>query len=235
MRPVLAMASSEAVGGKPSDVLPVACALELIHTYSLIHDDLPALDNDSLRRGKPSTHIAFGEAMAILAGDALLTEAFRLMSEESLWKKGKNGALEVIHTIASASGSQGMVGGQVLDMTMKKRISQPRSLERIYLLKTGALIKAAIVSGAALGGAHPRQLSMLSRYGHVLGLAFQIADDIHDEKTKSEDGYPFYFGKDKARARAKELERQAVAALDGYGKKADPLRGLAAFIVSGES
>lgn len=234
-RPVLTMASSEAVGGKPSDVLPVACSLEFIHTYSLIHDDLPALDNDSLRRGRPSTHVAFGEAIAILTGDALLTEAFRILSGMRLGKTRKNGFLEVIHGIALASGPGGMVGGQVLDMTMKKKASDPRSLEHIYLLKTGALIKTAVVSGATLGGARPRQLSALSRYGHVLGLAFQIADDIHDVGLKKEDGYPSRFGWEKAWARGKELERQAMAALDGYGREADPLRALAGYVMSKES
>jgi len=229
-RPILTLASSEAVGGRPTDVLPVACALELIHTYSLIHDDLPALDNDSVRRGRPSTHVVFGEAMAILAGDALLTEAFRILSDAALRKRKKNGVLEAIHEIALAAGSKGMVGGQVLDMTQKKR-RRPRSLEHIYALKTGALIRASVVSGARLGGARPQQLLALSRYGEFLGLAFQIADDIRDDGLKKEDGYPSHFGLKRAWAKAQELERKAVAALDGFGERADPLRALVSYVV----
>jgi len=231
-RPILAIASAEAVNGKIESVLPVACAIELIHTYSLIHDDLPALDNDDIRRGKPSSHIVFGEDIAILTGDALLTEAFGIMSDTALWKDSSRRAIGIIHEIALAVGSMGMVGGQVLDMVKAKKGLSRQSLEHIYLLKTGIPIKTAVICGAMAVGARPKQISVLSRYGESLGLAFQISDDILDSGTKKEDGYPSIFGREKAEARLKELGERAASLLNRWGEEAEPLRALASYIVT---
>lgn len=246
IRPVLMMAACEALGGTPQQVLPAACAIEMIHSYSLIHDDLPAMDNDDLRRGKPTNHKVFGEATAILAGDGLLTEAFILLSRPDIWSdlpvEQRN---EVIHLLARNAGSRGMVGGQVVDMESEgKEIDLP-TLEYIHTHKTGALILAAIESGAILGGADPQQRRTLCRYGEVAGLAFQIADDILDivsdqqklgkdvgsDQRRGKATYPALLGLDGARKRARELREMAFAALEGFGDSARPLREIASYIV----
>ncbi len=230
VRPVLAMAASEAVGGRAVDALPVSCALELIHTYSLIHDDLPSMDNDAVRRGKPSAHVAFGEAAAILAGDALLTEAFRVLSDAA--PRGRTGprALEVIREMARAAGLGGMVEGQARDIARDKASLRRSSLERLYLLKTGALIRAAVVCGGRAGGARAWQTSAVARYGDAVGLAYQISDDLLDDGKENDGGYPRLFGRGKALARVRELEAEAYEALGRFGKSADPLRALASHL-----
>lgn len=248
VRPVLMLAACETVGGAIAAVLPAACAMEMIHTYSLIHDDLPAMDDDDFRRGNPTNHKVYGEATAILAGDALLTEAFILLSRE----EGGDAAakLKVIHEIAAASGSRGMVGGQVVDMESEgKGEIDLATLSYIHTHKTGALIRASVRAGAILGGASVEQLKSLTRYAEAIGLAFQIADDILDvEGTTEELGkdagsdeargkatYPALVGLEASKARAAELVDMALEALAGFDDKAEPLRAIASYIVKRKS
>ena len=247
IRPILCMASHEAVGGKGERILPFACALEMIHTYSLIHDDLPALDNDDYRRGKPTCHHVFGEAMAILAGDALLTEAFRIMTD---WQPGRDcgegwGMLEVVHRVARAAGIGGMVGGQVVDIEAEGREVDLATLQFIHTHKTGAMILVSVQTGARLGGATNAGFNALTRYGERIGLAFQIADDILDvegkveilgktpgsDRSKMKATYPSVVGLEESKRRAKELVEGALEALSNFGAEADPLRKIGRFIV----
>jgi len=181
IRPILSLSAFEATGGRGDDILPYACALEMIHTYSLIHDDLPAIDNDDYRRGKPTCHKVFGEAIAILAGDALLTEAFRLMTH----RRPKNLALEdeglildIIHAVAQAAGMGGMVGGQVVDIESEGKEVDPPTLQYIHTHKTGALILVSVQIGAMLAKASREALKAITQYGERIGLAFQIVDDV---------------------------------------------------------
>jgi geranylgeranyl diphosphate synthase, type II len=245
LRPVLVIAGAEAVGGRMDDVMPTACALELIHTYSLIHDDLPAMDNDDFRRGRPTSHKVFGEAMAILAGDGLLTHAFRLLADN--WRPGMDGAVlrDVLVDVADAAGTDGMVGGQVADLEAEGRRIGADMLDYIHLHKTAALIRTSIRVGARLSGATADQLRALAVAGGDLGLAFQIVDDILDVtgtteqlgKTAGKDQaqqkatYPALHGLDASRARAKQLVGEALAALAPLGPAAEPLRALAHFIL----
>lgn len=188
LRPILCMAGAEAVGGEGREALPVACALEMIHTYSLIHDDLPAMDNDDMRRGKPTSHKVFGEALAILAGDGLLTEAFNLMTRSDL--PGKIGAArfqEVITLISAAAGHRGMVGGQAVDIMMEGKDVDSSMVDFIHNHKTGALISASVSSGAILGGGSRQELEDIALYGNKIGLAFQISDDILNIEGDSEE------------------------------------------------
>lgn len=242
IRPILLIASAEAVGGRKEDVISAACAVEMIHTYSLIHDDLPAMDNDDLRRGKPTNHKVFGEALAILAGDALLTLAFDVLAKNH---NNSENALTVIHEIAKAAGSAGMVGGQAVDMESEGKECDLPLLEYIHIHKTGALIRACIRTGAALANASKKQIESLTRYGEAVGLAFQIADDILDiEGTKKEIGktagsdakkkkitYPSVLGLNESKDRAKELIQLAFDAVKGLDEKAEPLREIARYVV----
>src|SRR2546430_1596646 len=177
IRPILALASGEAVGAPVARVLPFACALEMIHSYSLIHDDLPAMDDDDLRRGKPTNHIMFGEGMAILAGDGLLTEAFRVMAEGAL-RQGvdRTAALRALREVAAGAGAVGMVGGQVADLEAEGKKPTRTLVEYIHTRKTAALIRAAVRAGALVGGARPGQFARLRRYGAALGLALSVAE-----------------------------------------------------------
>ena len=249
VRPVLMLAACETVGGALEEALPAACAMEMIHTYSLIHDDLPAMDDDDFRRGNPTNHKVYGEATAILAGDALLTEAFILLS------RGEEGGdpaarLRVIGEIAHASGSRGMVGGQVVDMESEgKGEIDLATLSYIHTHKTGALIRASVRAGAILGGASAQGLDALTRYGDAIGLAFQIADDILDvEGTTEELGkdagsdqargkatYPALVGLEASKARAHELVQMALDALACFDERAEPLRAIASYIVKRKS
>jgi geranylgeranyl diphosphate synthase, type II len=245
LRPVLVIAGAEAVGGRMDDVMPTACALELIHTYSLIHDDLPAMDNDDFRRGRPTSHKVFGEAMAILAGDGLLTHAFRLLADN--WRPSMDGAVlrDVLVDVADAAGTDGMVGGQVADLEAEGRRIAPEMLDYIHLHKTAALIRTSIRVGARLSGATADQLRALAVAGGDLGLAFQIVDDILDVtgtteqlgKTAGKDQaqqkatYPALHGLEASRARAKDLVDEALEALAPFGPPAEPLRALAQFIL----
>jgi len=246
IRPVLMMAACETVGGSIQQALPAACAIEMIHSYSLIHDDLPAMDDDDLRRGKQTNHKVFGEATAILAGDGLLTEAFILLSNPEVFS-GMTGETrrELIHLLARNSGSRGMVGGQVVDMESEGKTIDLPTLEYIHTHKTGALILAAIEMGAVIGGADLQQRRALRRYGEAAGLAFQVADDILDiiadqaelgkdvgsDQARGKATYPALLGLDEARLRAKELRDMAFSALSIFGESALPLREIAGYIV----
>jgi len=243
IRPILAMAAFEAVGGKGNGILPFACALEMIHTYSLIHDDLPAIDNDDYRRGNPTCHKVFGEAIAILAGDGLLTEAFRLMSSVSLSDPAT--LLDVIHEIALAAGIFGMVGGQVRDIESEGKEVDFETVEYIHTHKTGALILASVRTGVKLGGGTGDLLKAYSRYGERIGLAFQIVDDILNiegkadlmgkstgsDLQKGKATYPSLLGIEESKRRAKDLMESAIAALNPFGKEMEPLKEIARFIV----
>ena len=246
IRPLLMIAACEAVGGTMPSVLPAACAMEMIHTYSLIHDDLPAMDNDDYRRGRLTNHKVFGEATAILAGDALLTQAFILLAtgapDESVAPAER---LRVLQIIATAAGSLGMVGGQVVDMESETKSVELPVVEYIHTHKTGALILASLQTGAILGGADSRAFAALTRYGECAGLAFQIADDILDivgeqsqlgkdvgsDVHRGKATYPALLGLAESRRRAEELRDMAIEALAPLGTKAEPLRALVAFIV----
>jgi len=242
LRPVLVIAGAEAVGGTASQVMSAACAMELIHTYSLVHDDLPAMDNDDFRRGAPTNHKVFGEAMAILAGDALLTLAFRLVADNA----GQSAALrEVVMDIADAAGHKGMVAGQVADLEAEGRRVGADTVDYIHAHKTGALIRTSLRIGAMLCGADAAQVRALSVAGADLGLAFQIVDDILDVVASSEElgktagkdqiqqkaTYPAIHGIEASRARAAFLIRDAEEALRVLGPRAEPIRALGRFIL----
>jgi len=247
VRPILLLAACDAVGGDIGNAMPAACAMEMIHTYSLIHDDLPAMDDDDFRRGNPTNHKVFGEAIAILAGDALLTEAFILLSNpDYMANKAAARLLPVVHEISRCAGSRGMVGGQVVDMESEgKPDIDLATVQYIHTRKTGALIKASVKAGAILGGADGARLDAVTRYGETIGLAFQIADDILDiEGTTEEIGkdagsdeargkatYPAVMGIAEAKRRAAELAEMALDALSVFDEKADPLREIARYVV----
>jgi len=223
-RPALCLGATEAVGGSPRQALHVACALELIHTYSLVHDDLPAMDNADERRGQPTCHRKFGEGNAILIGDALLTLAF-----ETLSGNGASQPAAILRTIGRACGTSGLIGGQVLDL---QAISQPRgsteqTLTDIARRKTGALITASVVAGGLAGGANAEPLKRLTKYGQDIGLAFQLIDDIHDR-----DGLAQMIGLDEARRQAHHLAARATQALEPLGKRAAGLRDVAAWLAT---
>jgi geranylgeranyl diphosphate synthase type II len=251
IRPILSIASFEAAGGKGERILAFACALEMIHTYSLIHDDLPAIDNDDYRRGKPTCHKVFGEAIAILAGDGLLTEAFRLMTHQPAKDRPSGDealVLDLINEVAQAAGVLGMVGGQVVDIESEGKAVDLPTVQYIHTHKTGAMILASVRVGAKLGGAKETLLKALTRYGESLGLAFQVADDILNvegrtalmgKKTgsdlfKGKATYPSVLGVDESKIRSKELVEMAVDALKPLGPEADPLREIARFIIARE-
>ncbi|MDY7030993.1 MAG: farnesyl diphosphate synthase [Thermodesulfobacteriota bacterium] len=245
LRPILILASCEAVGGRTERVLPFACALELIHTYSLIHDDLPAMDDDDYRRGNLTNHKVYGEAAAVLAGDALLTESFRLMSSpHTVSDFSPVVVLDVIHEIADATGVFGMVGGQMVDIESEGKQVDLSCVEYIHSHKTGALISVSVRAGAKLGGGNEREIQLLSEYGEAIGLAFQIIDDIlnieGDEKllgknvgSDAERGkatYPAVLGLDKSKKRAEALIGKAIDSLEEFNGQAEPLRMIARYV-----
>lgn len=246
VRPILCLASCDAVGGNTEEVLPVAVALECIHTYSLIHDDLPAMDDDELRRGKPTNHILYGEAGAILAGDSLLTMAFALLSSELLTSINPADRLKIINIIATGAGPLGMVGGQAMDIACEGKDIDIATLRQIHSRKTGALITASVQAGAVIGGANPQQFSSLTTYGEKIGLAFQIVDDLLNvEGTTEQLGkaagsdadrckatYPAIFGLEKAKMMAEETIGDALKALETFSEQCTPLRELATYIIN---
>ena len=247
IRPVLAIASAETFGGLTDSIIDIACAVELIHTYSLIHDDLPAIDNDDMRRGMPTCHKVFGEAMAILAGDALLTSAFDVMANtHASTDEERLLLLKTIQEIARAAGSTGMVGGQVVDIESEGKDVAFPVLEYIHIHKTGELILASIRAGAIMKNAGDKELEAMTRYGEAIGLAFQIADDILDVEGNKEDTgknvggdvkkekvtYPSILGIEESKKRARELTDIALASVEGFGKKAEPLKEIAKYIVA---
>jgi geranylgeranyl diphosphate synthase type II len=247
VRPILAIAAAEALGAKTVDLLPIAGTLELIHTYSLIHDDLPAMDDDDYRRGRATCHRVYGEAIAILAGDGLLNRAFEVLSDPSRLKSvPPQRLLAIIREISTASGVFGMVGGQVVDMESEGKDVDFPTLEYIHTHKTGALIRASVRVGALYAKAGKRRFAALTRYGELVGLAFQIADDILDITGKKEElgkdvgsdlkkgkkTFPGFYGLEEARRRAVEVADKAIYSLKDLDRKADPLRELATYIVN---
>jgi geranylgeranyl diphosphate synthase type II len=247
IRPILAIAAAESLGAKTAGLLPLAGALELIHTYSLIHDDLPAMDNDDLRRGRPTCHKVYGDAIAILAGDGLLNMAYEILSDPRRLKAvPANRMLSIIAEISRASGVFGMVGGQVVDMESEGREVDFPTLEYIHTHKTGALLRSSVRVGAIYARASEKRLRALTRYGEYAGLAFQIADDILDvtgtqeeigkdvgsDLKKGKKTFPGFYGLEESRRRAQEVSERAVRALKDFDGKADPLRELARYIIT---
>jgi len=231
LRPILVIAGAEAVGAAPAVVMPTACALELIHTYSLIHDDLPAMDDDDYRRGRLTNHKVFGDAMAILAGDALLTLAFKLVAENAALVKDARVICDVVAEIADAAGTGGMVAGQVVDIESEGKAIPPETLEYIHTHKTAALLRASLSVGVRLGGGDAAALAAIGDAGQSLGLAFQIVDDILDVegasadlgKTAGKDAaagkptYPALFGLEASRRLASDCVTRAIDGLRGAG------------------
>jgi len=247
LRPILSYESARMFGRNPAGALAVGCAIEFIHTYSLIHDDLPALDNDDLRRGKPTNHKQFGEAIAILAGDALLTLAFQTLADADVEAERR---VRVVQEVARAAGTvNGMVGGQVADIEAEKKPIDAAGLECIHRSKTAALIRGAIVAGAIAGGAKNEDVERLGRFGEQIGWAFQVVDDILDVSASSEAlgktagkdqaqqkaTYPALYGVEKSRQIAAELERKAMRELDAFSERASRLRELAALLIERKS
>ena len=251
IRPVLVLAAGEAVGGMREELMPLACAVEMIHTYSLIHDDLPAMDDDDLRRGKPTSHKVFGEAIAILAGDALLTRAFELLAEvPDDWDETRlRRRQRATASLARACGTTGLIGGQVMDLESEGRAIGAADLERLHRAKTGALLSACVRGGAILGGAGEAELARLTRYASAIGLAFQVVDDVLDAtetaerlgKTPGKDQaarkstYVSIHGLERARALAAELREEALAAVAPFGARAALLAAIARLIVDRHS
>ncbi len=251
LRPALCLATCDLLGGKREAVLPFAAALEIIHTYTLVHDDLPAMDNDDLRRGKPTNHVVFGEATAILAGDGLLTEAFGFMTRPAALGAKPERTLEAIAAAAKATGASGTVGGQVLDMAFTGQTGVPlEALADMHARKTGQLFRISCLAGAILSDASPMVCEKLADYGAALGAAFQIADDILDEtadtavlgKPAGSDAacgkttYPSLVGLERSREMAEQKAKEAVSCLDAYtGEHANFLRELALYTVKRSS
>lgn len=237
LRPALALGAAEIIGKSDDVALPAACALEMIHTYSLIHDDLPSMDDDDLRRGKPTNHVVYGEAIAILAGDGLLTMAFDILA--------KTGNAAAVAELAQAAGVWGMVGGQVVDLESENQQLTLDALQQIHAMKTGALIRGAVRLGALLAGAPADSLAALTRYGERIGLAFQIADDILDvtgdqaligkpvgsDEANQKSTYPALLGLDESQRLAQSAVADAIDALQPFGSEAETFRLLARYII----
>jgi len=247
IRPILVLAAGELFHGRRSALLPFACAVEMVHGYSLIHDDLPALDNDDLRRGEPTNHKVFGEGIALLAGDGLLTEAFRVMSgPEAVKFVAADLVLKLINELAHAVGVAGLVGGQAFDLEAERRAVDIGVVEYIHVRKTGALIRASLRLGAQVAGAKPAELKRISRFGESLGLAFQIADDILDilgetaPGERAESGhsewnkatFPSVIGVAAAQQRLAMLRQQCLGELTPFGAGAEPLRAITEQVVT---
>lgn len=244
VRPLLTLAAGEAVGGEDDEALPLACGIEMIHTYSLIHDDLPAMDDDDLRRGKPTCHRVFGEAMAILAGDALLTMAFQVMGDLSLYPDRVDPlrVLAAAKEVAKAAGPAGMVGGQVVDLEMEGEMEgSEETLQWIHLHKTAAMVSASLKAGALVAGGGEDTVEILGEYGRLVGLAFQIVDDILGyegdprklgkpvgrDVQRGKLTYPMFYGLETSKSKARELVEAGVAVLAPLGDRAWFLRELA--------
>jgi len=246
LRPILCLAAAEACGGKISAALPLACAIECIHTYSLVHDDLPSMDNDDLRRGRATCHKVFGDGIAILAGDALLTAAFEIAAHVESTKRYD--LREIFHEIATAAGSQKLIAGQVADLEAEGRRINRSQLRYIHENKTAALLTASVRLGAMAANASPKHLAAITAFGRALGLAFQVIDDILDVTQTSEKlgksagkdvaakkaTYPSVIGLEKSRAEANRLTSRADAALADFGRSADWLREIAKHLLARE-
>ena len=249
LRPILVIAGAEAVGGAAPTVMDAACALELIHAYSLIHDDLPAMDDDDYRRGRLTNHKVFGEAMAILAGDALLTLAFRLIADNASRMNDPRMIARVVADVADAAGTDGMVGGQVVDIESEGKDVTAETLEYIHRHKTAALIRVSLTAGATLAGGRPEQIAAIRAAGESLGLAFQIVDDILDvegnlaelgksagsDERKKKATYPAFHGLDVSKQKARTLIEEAKRLLEPLGAPALPIRALADFVLERRS
>ena len=245
LRPILCLAACELVGGSSELAMPTAVALEMIHTMSLIHDDLPAMDNDDLRRGRPTNHKVYGDAMAILAGDAMLSRAFEMVAVRSP-NVPADRLLRVVGELALVSGAPGLVGGQVVDLESEGQAVDLETLEYIHLHKTAALLRACVVTGALIGGASDDQLQAMRTYANGIGLAFQIIDDILDVTASSEvlgktagkdlladkTTYPKLLGLEASREKALQLVRESKAALEPWRNKAAPLLALSDYVAS---
>lgn len=237
LRPALVLGAAELIGGESAEALPAACAVEMIHTYSLIHDDLPCMDDDDVRRGKPSLHKAFDEATAVLAGDALQAMAFELLADA--------GDPGLVAELARAAGPLGMVGGQQLDLEAEGQALELDPLRDLHHMKTGALIRVSVRLGGRIAGADSGQLDALTKYGECLGLAFQIADDVLDvsgdaatlgknpgsDAARNKSTYPSLLGLDEARRLSEQTAREAEDALGIFGPEADEFRALARYVV----
>ncbi|MBT8357067.1 MAG: polyprenyl synthetase family protein [Deltaproteobacteria bacterium] len=246
IRPILCLAATEATGGELSSALPAACAFEMIHTYSLIHDDLPAMDDDELRRGKPTCHIAFNEATAILAGDALLTLAFQILSTPVIKESQALVWLNVIHDISIAAGYKGMIAGQMKDIISEGTLLSLADLENMHTLKTGALIEASIRCGAVLGNGSEKKIKQLGIYARNLGLAFQVTDDILNVEgnpsvmgkaigtdiNRKKTTYPLIVGLNQSKKLATNIINNALKAIEIFDNNADPLRAIAEYILT---
>jgi geranylgeranyl diphosphate synthase type II len=246
LRPVMCLAAAEAVGGRAEDVIKAACALEMIHTYSLIHDDLPAMDNDDLRRGRPTSHVAFGEGTAILTGDALLTMAFETLATiEDIKSDNAVLWLSVVHLFATAAGVQGMIQGQMMDIASEGTRLTLEELGAMHALKTGAIIEASVLSGSILGGGNHKQIERLRTYARYIGLAFQVTDDILNvegnpevmgkavgtDKTRQKSTYPSIMGLGQSKEFAKGLINKALQSLEPFDSRSEPLRAIARYII----
>jgi geranylgeranyl diphosphate synthase type II len=246
LRPVLVLMAGEALGAATADLMPAACAMEMIHTYSLIHDDLPAMDNDDLRRGRPTCHKAFGEAVAILAGDALLTRAFEVLASEAP-AGDLDRQIRVIKEVAAAAGTvNALIGGQVADIENEGRQVTDSTLEYIHRSKTGAMIRASVTIGGVIAGAGENEIETLRCYGEKIGLAFQVADDILDVTSTSEQlgktpgkdmaarkaTYPALHGLAQSQDRARQLVAEAIEIISALGPAAHKLEEMARFIIA---
>lgn len=247
LRPILCLAGAEAVGGRPEDAMPAAAALEMIHTYSLIHDDLPSIDDDDLRRGKPSSHKVFGEAMAILAGDGLLTLGLGVLPEAAAsGRLDPLKAMTALDIISRAAGHKGMVAGQAVDIESQGRDVDPETVRFLHEHKTAALLTAAVSSGAVLGGGSGDQVKLLEDYGRKIGLAFQIIDDILDiegdvellgkpvgsDQALGKATWPAVFGLQSSKDEAARLLNDAIEIIKEFGPSAEPLEALARYMLT---
>jgi geranylgeranyl diphosphate synthase type II len=230
LRPALAFAGCEAVGSPAEMALPAAAAVELVHTYSLIHDDLPCMDDDDERRGRPTVHVAFGEAVAVLAGDALLAQAFEVLASASGAVEPER-RLAALRDLSSAAGSRQLVGGQADDLALRADEGDASAVESIHRRKSAALIAASVMAGARLGGADTPLLERLGSFAEAVGVAFQIADDLLDQETGEPCSLVRVLGPDEARARAEELLDGALALIEDLGERGEPLRELARYAV----
>jgi len=240
-RPMLVLLACDLFGGNRERAIPAACAIEMIHTYSLIHDDLPAMDDDDFRRGRPSSHKAFDEATAILAGDALLTLAFEAAASPA----SGDAAAAIVRELARGAGTQGMLGGQMADMVMEQTEPTAEAVDFIHRHKTAALVVAALRLGAVAADASQEDVDRIGRYGEAVGLAFQVADDVLDVQSSSAElgktvgkdaasgkvTYPAVYGLDEARRRAEQLVDDAIALLEPYGERAELLRDIARYVI----
>ena len=246
LRPILCLAAAETCGGTIDNALPLACALECIHTYSLVHDDLPSMDNDDFRRGRPTCHKVFGDGIAVLAGDALLTIAFEIVSRAKPTPRYDLSIL--LREIAVAAGSRKLIAGQVADLQAEGKKATAVQVRYIHESKTAAILAASVGLGAMSANANPKQLGAITRFGRALGLAFQVVDDILDVTQTSEKlgksagkdvaankaTYPAVFGLERSRSEAKKLTRQAHSALSSFGPKAEALHALANYLLERE-